>query len=367
MKKVLFITSIRAPYRVLFFEELGKYCELEIVFEQTEENCKHRDKKWFLYDTENYSVVPVNRIILFGKLLICSNICRIIRQGKYDEIIIGCYSSPTSMAAIAYMRYKHIPFWLNSDGGFIKPDEKKIKKLIKTFFISSAAKYLASGEHTKSYLEYYGARSKDMIKYPFTTCERKDIHEPSVNSEKSLLRDKLGIKEKKLVISVGQFIYRKGFDLLISAAPQIGTDIGIYIIGGEPTQEYISQRQTCRADNVHFVEFKSKEELKEYYRAADLFVFPTREDIWGLVVVEALSMGLPVITTDKCGAGLELIKNDYNGRIVPVDDIDGFISAIRYILHDKDKLADMQRNATLSASDYTIGKELEVHRKALQL
>lgn len=56
--------------------------------------------------------------------------------------------------------------------------------------------------------------------------------------------------------------------------------------------------------------------------AADIFVHPTREDIWGLVVNEAMAKGLPVITTDRCVAGLELIKNESVGRIVPVENID---------------------------------------------
>ena len=54
--------------------------------------------------------------------------------------------------------------------------------------------------------------------------------------------------------------------------------------------------------------------------AADAFVLPTREDIWGLVINEAMAYGLPVVTTDRCNAGLELIKNNVNGYVVHVDD-----------------------------------------------
>lgn len=61
-------------------------------------------------------------------------------------------------------------------------------------------------------------------------------------------------------------------------------------------------------DNIVFVEFKTKEDLIDYYRAADLFVLPTREDIWGLVVNEAMAAGTPVITTTNCGAGMEILK-----------------------------------------------------------
>ena len=65
-----------------------------------------------------------------------------------------------------------------------------------------------------------------------------------------------------------------------------------------------------------------KPELATYYQAADLFVFPTREDIWGLVINEALSFGLPVITTRKCVAGVEMIKEGVNGSIVSEDNVE---------------------------------------------
>ena len=49
-------------------------------------------------------------------------------------------------------------------------------------------------------------------------------------------------------------------------------------------------------------------------------MLPTREDIWGLVINEAMAYGLPVITTDRCVAGLELVEEGRNGYIVPVED-----------------------------------------------
>ena len=52
-----------------------------------------------------------------------------------------------------------------------------------------------------------------------------------------------------------------------------------------------------------------------YYQAADMLVFPTREDIWGLVINEAMANGLPTVSTDKCVAALEMIKQGENGRM----------------------------------------------------
>ena len=66
--------------------------------------------------------------------------------------------------------------------------------------------------------------------------------------------------------------------------------------------------------------------------AADLFVLPTREDIWGLVINEAMAKGLPVVTTDRCIAGLELITDPALGRIVPVEEVKVLAEALNVVL-----------------------------------
>ncbi|MCR5752147.1 MAG: glycosyltransferase family 4 protein [Kiritimatiellae bacterium] len=68
---------------------------------------------------------------------------------------------------------------------------------------------------------------------------------------------------------------------------------------------------------VHLVKQMPPENVLAYYCASDIFVFPSEGDIWGLVVNEALSMGLPVICTDEIGAA-ELVQNGENGYKVPV-------------------------------------------------
>lgn len=106
-------------------------------------------------------------------------------------------------------------------------------------------------------------------------------------------------------------------------------------------------------DNIVFVEFKKKEDLIEYYRAADLFVLPTREDIWGLVVNEAMAVGTPVITTTNCGAGMEILKNGEGGRIVPPEDSDSLATAMQEMLKD-DELAKQTKYTIKNAEVYTI-------------
>lgn len=148
--------------------------------------------------------------------------------------------------------------------------------------------------------------------------------------EKETIRRKLGIQTPYLVLSVGQFIHRKGFDILLKAMKTVHADATLCLIGGTPTDEYNSIIKENKLTNVTFRPFLSKDELNEYYKASDLFVLPTREDIWGLVINEAMSQGLPVITTDRCVAGLELISD--KNLIVPSEDSVDLGKAINNIL-----------------------------------
>ena len=93
--------------------------------------------------------------------------------------------------------------------------------------------------------------------------------------------------------------------------------------------------------NIYFIDFSSKETLAKYYLVADLFVLATRGDTWGLVINEAMSKGLPIITTDKCVAGLELVENDINGYIFPSESVDQLSKYIQDTIYDSEKCSRM--------------------------
>lgn len=320
MKKVLFITNYPAPYRVRFFDELGKYMDVTVLFSDRVEEKKHRSAQWFESGEGHFRVEQLQKRIFsrHGRDL-CTDVVDWIKQ-DFDKIVVCGYSNPTILWAMAYMRLHKIPFYMEVDGGLIR-EESGIKLLMKKKLVGAADGWISSGSYTTEYLLHYGAREEDIHFYPFSSLWQRDILENAVTpEEKESLRRELGITEPKMVLTIGQFIHRKGFDILLRSAARLDKDTGIYIVGGEPTEEYLQLCEELGLKNVHFLGFMKKEALVRHYKAADLFVLPTREDIWGLVINEAMAYGLPVITTDRCVAGLELVEDGVNGYIVPVED-----------------------------------------------
>lgn len=331
-KRVLFITNYPSPYRVNFYDELGKQLDVTVLFADRVSQKVTRDAAWYEDSKGGFRMVQLKKRILtiHGRDL-CLDVTAWVRK-KFDAIVVCGYSSPTAVLAMAYMRLHGIPFYMEVDGGLIRPDSK-LKYRIKKALVTLPTAWISSGRFTTKYLTHYGADESRVQHYPFSSLWASDIPvSVPTREEKLLLRQKLGLQEKKIVICVSRFISSKRLDMLIRSGSELGTDVGIYLIGGEPTEEYLQLQKELRADNVHFIGFLKKDRLAEYYRAADLFALPTQTDVWGLVINEAMAQGLPIVTTDRCVAGLELVASGENGYIIPVDDQEALTKAIDAVL-----------------------------------
>lgn len=359
MKRVLFLTNYASPYRVHFYDELAKSMDVTVLFTDRVEDQKNRSADWFVSGGGAYRPVQLSRCVAhFLDENLCLDVTEWLKK-PYDAIVICGYSSPTAILAMRWLRRRKIPFYMEVDGGLIR-QERKIKYLFKRSLVRKADQWLSSGRYTTEFLVHYGAEKSRIHVYPFSSVFEKDIL-PAVPSaaEKQALKEELGVPEKRMVLAIGQFIRRKGFDILMHAACALNKDVGIYIVGGEPTEEYLQMRASLGLDNVHFVGFQKKEALSRYYRAADLFVLPTREDIWGLVINEAMAYGLPVITTDRCVAGLELVEEGVNGSIVPVEDAAALAGKMKELLS-----SDLEKMGTASLEKiraYTIENMAKAH------
>lgn len=332
MKRVLFITNYPSPYRVCFYDELAKYMDVTVLFSDRIEDKKHRSADWFISGEGRYKAVQLEkRVASMGGRDLCLDVTKWLKQ-KWDAIVVCGYAYPTVVLAMMYMRLHRIPFYMEVDGGLIR-ETSGPRLWFKRFLVSRASCWISSGDHTTDYLMHYGARKEDTFLYPFTSLWQREIPEqvPS-GAEKTMLRKKLGMEEEKIILYVGRFDPKKGMDDLLHTCPSLDSAAGIYFVGGEPEEEHLAFCQEKNLENVHFVGFKKKEALGEYYRAADLLVLPTWSDVWGLVINEAMAQGLPVVTTDRCVAGVELVEDGVNGYIIPVKDTGALSRAINRVL-----------------------------------
>ena len=331
--KVLFLANIPSPYRVEFFNRLSKKCDLTVVYER--KNASDRENDWYISHNTNYRVLFLRGLNYSNDSSIAPGVLRFLNRAKFDVFVVSGYSSVTQMLEIIALKLRRIPYILTVDGGMIRPDNA-IKYSLKKSLVSGAEAYQSSGKICDEYLVHYGADPKRLNRYHFTSVLEKDILNTILTApEKSRYKEKIGCTAEKMILTVGQPIHRKGFDVLVRAMQCLNdSDVQCFIIGGVNNEECQRLIDEYHLKNIVMLPFMKKDRLSDYYKAADLFVLPTREDIWGLVINEAMSFGLPVITTDKCNAGLELVKEAENGHIVPVEDYKLLADTMDRVLKD---------------------------------
>lgn len=365
--RLLFMTNVPSPYRVDFFNELGKLCDLTVYFEKNTSD--ERNDTWKEYSFNNFKGVFLKGRSTGVDSSFCPEVKKRLKEETYDHIICSDFSTPTGMMAISYMRKHHIPYFLEADGGTAKSG-RGVKEKIKRYFIRGAAGYFSTSTSCDKYFSTYGADKDKIYRYPFTSLYKSDIlDKPPTKEKKKRLREELNLKEEKILISVGRFSYLngygKGYDTLLKICERLPNNIGVYIIGDEPTEAFIRWKNEKHLNQLHYLPFKRKEELFKYYQAADLSVFLSRGEAWGLVINESMANGLPVIATEACVAGLELIEHGKNGFIVPVDAVEKTKEIIMDYLTDKSKYNEMSGAALKKIKTHTIEDMARCHKECL--
>lgn len=137
------------------------------------------------------------------------------------------------------------------------------------------------------------------------------------------------------MVSTGSLIYRKGYDLLIKALSQINDlpeNWQLLIIGDGILKSTLKQSiiEHGLQNNIKLVGKKNKNQIAEIFRNSDFFVLPSRNETFGVVYIEALACGLPIIATD-CGGPSDIITKE-NGILVPCENVDALKEAIRYMI-----------------------------------
>jgi glycosyltransferase involved in cell wall biosynthesis len=146
-------------------------------------------------------------------------------------------------------------------------------------------------------------------------------------------REALGATDRVVVLHVSRLAVEKDVDTLIAsfqrAHDQLGEALCFVVAGDGPRAAEVR----AALPFAHHRGFVARSELADVYADADLFVFPSRTETCGLVVLEAMASGLPVIATNEGGVR-ENLRNGINGLALPGGDATAFAAAIEELATD---------------------------------
>lgn len=254
--------------------------------------------------------------------------------GYFRPDIIHCHLSyPAGFFGTVLQKLLGIPCVVTEHSWLKKHFRSRVHKMCTTYSLRNSAGYITVSEALKSDLLHY--------------CQRKIQVIPNViNVHKFHITHKVTAGAFNIGILGGLSNYRKGLDILIQAVSMIKERVIIVHIGGSGAllEKFIQQsRDAGIYEKCKFYGEVSNDRLQEFYDRLDAFVLASRDETFGVVIVEAMACGLPVIATD-CGGPGEIITKE-TGLLIEKENAVKLAEAIIYLsenLHqyDRDKIRD---------------------------
>ena len=184
------------------------------------------------------------------------------------------------------------------------------------------------------------------------------------------------IREKgnyKYLLYIGKLEERRNIIYLIDILKKLNNRDNIYklIIVGKGKEEYIEKcreyaKEKAVLKNIIYIESMGQEDLPNVYKIADVFVLPTQYEIFGMVLLEAMYFGVPVVTTLNGGSSMLIANNKY-GQICDLQQINTWVDSIEELAilkaDEKEKISKyIKENYTW---DKLSDKFIEVYKKGI--
>lgn len=342
--KVALMTEIISPYRIPILNRLADNDRIQLdVFFLSE--TEHR-RSWRV-PTEGirfpYRVLPgliVGYGYQMGPLYLNPGIIRVLKEGDYDAVICGGYHHPTVWVTTEYCRRrrKRLLLWSEST---LRDDRPRIflKEWMKRKLVSRFDSFIAAGTAQVDYLKTLGGDERRMWIAPDTVDISFFERASRISKdERARMKAERGL-HGPAVLYVGRMVDEKGLPDLFKAFPAIYSRTGaeLILVGDGPEEK--KYRNFCkrkRLHHIHFEGFRHQEELVKYYAMADVFVFPTRSDAWGLVLNEAMAAGLPLVCSRVAGAVDHLVRDGENGFLHEPGNTKQIAEQITMLVNDAD-------------------------------
>lgn len=282
------------------------------------------------------------RIDIPLKFRVLLNIRRIVRKEKIRILCIGELNSGSWIGPYARL------LWGCKIINYIHGEEVT-SSMQYTFFGRSKEKYLNRADAVVAVSNF---TRRALIELTHTAPDKIEVIYNGVDAERFRIepRDpklvaRYGIAGKRVLLSVGRLVPRKGIDRTIEAMPTLlarHPDLHYLIIGDGPYRETLQGMVAARGlgRQITFTGSVDDDDLCAHYALCDLFVLPNREmpdgdtEGFGLVFLEANACGKPVVG-GRAGGVVEAVQDGLNGLLVDGHDVDSIIEAVERLLGDE--------------------------------
>ncbi|MBL8807224.1 MAG: glycosyltransferase family 4 protein [Rhodospirillales bacterium] len=302
---------------------------------------------------------------------------RELDEGRFDALWIHGYAHFSHWAAIASAKCRGIKVMIRDEATPISAVRSPAKRLAKRAFFEILKRgvdaYLAIGSMNRQYWRDQGVPDSRIFHVPYAVDnDRFAVQAADASKSRDAFKRELGIAPgRPVILFCAKLIERKRPRLLLDAFARIHADPAMrnpvlaFVGDGPQRGELEAAAAALGPDAVRFLGFKKQNELPPCYDLCDVFVLPSGQEAWGLVVNEVMCAGKAVICSDSIGAAPDLVRPGANGAIFRTDDLADLSRALGEVLRDAAGLAAMGRQSAAIISTWSYREDVAGLRAAL--
>lgn len=244
--------------------------------------------------------------------------------GKFDAALFFLgWGAVTSLLALAACRMRGLPVLMYGDSSFPPPPNFIRDTFYRSLFRLTNT-FLVSGKVNADFYAHYGADRSRFFPLPWAIDNARFIDGSRfAEGEREAMRARFGVRDNQLLIVFSaKLLPRKDPMTLLRAVDAMHhrDRAAVLFLGHGELREELERFARERNLTVHFAGFVNQSELPKHYAAGDVFVLPSTYEPRGTVLNEAMASGLPVITTNVCGAVGDIVQHGDNGyAFTPTD------------------------------------------------
>jgi glycosyltransferase involved in cell wall biosynthesis len=361
-RKLVILTEIIAPYRIPVFNVLARHngIDLHVIFlAETDATLR----QWPVYKDEigfRYQVLPSwRRRIGKQNILLNRGATSALGKASPDAILCGGYNYVASWQSLFWARRHNVPFslWVESTTRDLRSGSGLLK-FLKAKFMHQCTAFVVPGKASFKYAISYGAPEESIFTAPNAVDTEFFAGRSEVVRKDAAIHRRILRLPSRFLLFVGRLVRDKGvFDLLEAyraLTPELRAEVALIFVGdGDARSQLERQAQAITPGTVFLPGFVQREQLASYYALAEMFVFPTHTDPWGLVVNEAMACGLPVISTSVAGCVADLVEDRWNGRVVTAHDRQQLVDAIEELANNPELRSQMGEHSCERIAHYS--------------
>lgn len=299
---------------------------------------------------------------------------RLIKGEVFDKTLLKEARSKESLFVVGgWQKLVHISLFFIARGRYVlwtdTPQINKKRNIVKDclrsifleFVFTHAKAVMGTGVPALKALNQMGASHDKLINFPYW------VNIPNIN-----LSVTEGKKGNFSILSVGRLIPLKAFGHLIDLAVKLKnygfSDFMIKLAGDGPEYQNLEKmiREKKVESHVILLGWLDNNDVLKEIQACDLFIHPAAFEPYGVVVLEAMARGKPVITSDCTMAGVDRIVTGKNGYLYKFGDIEGLAKIVIHLMGDKEDRNRLGRNAYKTAMEWHVDKALRIVNSILE-